>query len=228
MPHSQPQPPETDESSRRPNRSRSSTSGSLKERRPKSRTSTTSLQSVDVGHSFQPQSQSVPPEQQQQQAYMPMQHHNGQLPIPPHGSHQAMVSQYPQHMPMQMTYPQPHMDAGHGASQHDMRPVSQHGYPDSFSMPYNNVAQYQPHMQHFRRHSEHYEGSPAPDDSNNENKRRKGTASTLANDQELRRLLHQHEGKSLKEVAQEVQKTEGHSGGKAEKAKQVFAMIWSV
>lgn len=134
-----------------------------------------------------------------------------------------MVPQYPQHMP----YPQPHMD--HGVPQHDMRPVSQHGFPDSaYSMPYNTMPQYQPHMQHFRRHSEHYEGSPAPEDSNNENKRRKGTASTLANDQELRRLLHQHEGKSLKEVAQEVQKTEGHNGGKAEKAKQVFAMLWYV
>jgi hypothetical protein len=158
-----------------------------------------------------------------------MNHHNGQLPLQPHGSHQAMVPPYPQHMQQQVPYPQPHLDPSHGVPQHDMRPVSQHGYPDSaYNMPFNNMAQYQPHMQHFRRHSEHYEGSPAPEDSNNEQKRRKGTASTLANDAELRRLLNQHEGKSLKEVAQEVQKTEGHNGGKAEKAKQVFAMLWSV
>ena len=138
-----------------------------------------------------------------------------------------MVNSYQQHMPSQVPYAQPHMDPNHGVAQHDMRPVSQQGFHDNaYAMPFNGMPQYQPHMQHFRRQSEHYEGSPAPEDSNNENKRRKGTASTLANDQELRRLLQQHQGKSLKEVAQEVQKTEGHNGGKAEKAKQVFAMLW--
>ena len=49
----------------------------------------------------------------------------------------------------------------------------------------------------------------------------------MANDQELRRLLIQYTGKTLPEVAQEVQKNEG-SGGKSEKAKQVFAMLWYV
>ena len=83
-------------------------------------------------------------------------------------------------------------------------------------------------MHHMRHHSEQFEGSPAPEDSNTENggaKRRKGTASSVANDQELRRLLAQYQGKSLKEVAAEVQKNEG-AGGKSEKAKQVFAMLW--
>ncbi|ETN40390.1 uncharacterized protein HMPREF1541_04667 [Cyphellophora europaea CBS 101466] len=222
---SQPQTSDVDDHTRPPNRSRSDTSSSLKERRPKSRTSTTSLQSVDVGNSFQPQSHSVPPEQQQQ--YMHMQPHPGQVPIQAHGAPTAMVNSYQQHMPSQVPYAQPHMDPNHGVAQHDMRPVSQQGFHDNaYAMPFNGMPQYQPHMQHFRRQSEHYEGSPAPEDSNNENKRRKGTASTLANDQELRRLLQQHQGKSLKEVAQEVQKTEGHNGGKAEKAKQVFAMLW--
>lgn len=85
-------------------------------------------------------------------------------------------------------------------------------------------------IQHMRHHSEHYEGSPAPEDSNNENggaKRRKGAASSIANDAELKRLLEQHGAKSLKEVASEVQGAESN-GGKSEKAKQVFAMLWYV
>lgn len=56
-------------------------------------------------------------------------------------------------------------------------------------------------------------------------RRKRGSSSTLANDNELRKLLRQYEGYSLKQMAQEVQKHEG-SGGKAEKYKQVFAMLW--
>ncbi|KAK2801696.1 hypothetical protein FQN50_007609 [Emmonsiellopsis sp. PD_5] len=54
-------------------------------------------------------------------------------------------------------------------------------------------------------------------------KRRTGT-STLANENELRRLLRQYDGYSLHQMAAEVQKHDG-SGGKSEKMKQVFAMI---
>lgn len=117
--------------------------------------------------------------------------------------------------------------------QHDMRPVSQQSYNmQPMPMPFpNDMTQYgmqTQHMHHMRHASEQYEGSPAPEDSNNENgpsKRRKGTASTMANDQELRRLLTQYQGRSLRDVASEVQRNEG-SGGKSEKAKQVFAMLW--
>lgn len=56
-------------------------------------------------------------------------------------------------------------------------------------------------------------------------KRRKGCSSTLANDNELRKLLRQYDGYTLKQMAAEVVKHEG-GGGKAEKVKQVFAMIW--
>lgn len=58
-------------------------------------------------------------------------------------------------------------------------------------------------------------------------KRKKGSSSSLANDNELRKLLRQYEGYSLKQMAAEVLKHEG-AGGKAEKVKQVFAMIWYV
>ncbi|EHA22413.1 hypothetical protein ASPNIDRAFT_57286 [Aspergillus niger ATCC 1015] len=56
-------------------------------------------------------------------------------------------------------------------------------------------------------------------------KKKKGSSSSLANDNELRKLLRQYEGYSLKQMAAEVLKQEG-AGGKAEKVKQVFAMIW--
>lgn len=56
-------------------------------------------------------------------------------------------------------------------------------------------------------------------------KKKRGSSSTLANDNELRKLLRQYEGYSLQQMAAEVMKHEG-AGGKAEKVKQVFAMIW--
>jgi regulatory factor X len=56
-------------------------------------------------------------------------------------------------------------------------------------------------------------------------RKRRGTMSTIANDNELRRLLRQYDGYSLQQMAAEVQKHEG-AGGKSEKVKQVFAMIW--
>lgn len=56
-------------------------------------------------------------------------------------------------------------------------------------------------------------------------KKKKGSSSSLANDNELRKLLRQYEGYTLKQMAAEVLKHEG-AGGKAEKVKQVFAMVW--
>ncbi|KAE8145244.1 hypothetical protein BDV25DRAFT_133964 [Aspergillus avenaceus] len=63
------------------------------------------------------------------------------------------------------------------------------------------------------------------DNSEAGTKKKKGSSSSLANDNELRKLLRQYEGYSLKQMAAEVLKHEG-AGGKAEKVKQVFAMIW--
>lgn len=54
--------------------------------------------------------------------------------------------------------------------------------------------------------------------------RKKGGSSTATNDKELRELLTRSEGRSLKEVAQEVVATERTS--RAEKTKQLFAMMW--
>lgn len=60
-----------------------------------------------------------------------------------------------------------------------------------------------------------------------EDKKKKGSASGSAtNDKELRQMLQQNEGRKLKEVAAEVIQTDRTS--KAEKSKQLFAMLWYV
>lgn len=55
-------------------------------------------------------------------------------------------------------------------------------------------------------------------------KRAKGNASAQANDQELRRLFTEHRHQQLHDIAASVLLNE--RGPKAEKTKQVFAMIW--
>ena len=57
-----------------------------------------------------------------------------------------------------------------------------------------------------------------------DNKKKKGSASSMANDQELRRLYRENKGRSLKEVASQVLANE--RGPRSEKTKQIFAMLW--
>lgn len=76
---------------------------------------------------------------------------------------------------------------------------------------------------HFRAATE----EPGPDDTGTEqgkNKIKKGSATSAANDMELRRLFAEHKGRPLKEVAAEVIVHE--RGPKSEKTKQIFAMLW--
>lgn len=62
------------------------------------------------------------------------------------------------------------------------------------------------------------------DDGTGEGKKKKGSASSLANDMELRRLFRENQGRSLKDVAGQVLANE--RGPKSEKTKQIFAMLW--
>lgn len=58
-----------------------------------------------------------------------------------------------------------------------------------------------------------------------EEKKKKGSASGSAtNDKELREMLVRNEGRALQDVAAEVIATDRTS--KAEKSKQLFAMLW--
>ncbi|EXJ79743.1 hypothetical protein A1O3_08026 [Capronia epimyces CBS 606.96] len=200
--------------------------------RPKSRGSTTSLQSVGVGSAFQPPQPPDDSTMPLDQSGFYMQHGHHPAAAMYNANPEEMLMHYPHSMAAHLQ--QQPLDPSAGLPQHDMRPMSQQAFQEMqhFPMQYPHglppYAVGHQHMHHIRHHSEQFEGSPAPDDSNTENggaKRRKGTASSVANDQELRRLLAQYQGKSLNEVAAEVQKNEG-SGGKSEKAKQVFAMLW--
>lgn len=55
-------------------------------------------------------------------------------------------------------------------------------------------------------------------------KRKKGAATSAANDIELRRLFREYQGRDLHEVAQQV--LENDKGPKSEKTKQIFGMLW--
>ena len=55
-------------------------------------------------------------------------------------------------------------------------------------------------------------------------RRKKASSSGQANDQELRRLFRENENKSLHEIAQQVLKDD--KGPKSEKNRQIFGMIW--
>lgn len=57
-----------------------------------------------------------------------------------------------------------------------------------------------------------------------EMRKKKGSASSIANDQELRRLFAENRNRDLKDVASAVLANE--RGPKSEKTKQIFAMNW--
>lgn len=108
------------------------------------------------------------------------------------------VQQYLGHLPE--SAPQP--SQSNGFSQQHMDSHSFHG-----SIP----PQSQPHFM------------APPNDG--EDKKKKGSASGSAtNDKELRQLLAQNETRNLKDVAAEVIQNDRTS--KAEKSKQLFAMLW--
>lgn len=68
------------------------------------------------------------------------------------------------------------------------------------------------------------DGSMAGDAVAEQTRRKKSSASSQANDTELRRLFKENEGRDLHDVAQQVIKDE--KGPKAEKTKQIFGMLW--
>ena len=55
-------------------------------------------------------------------------------------------------------------------------------------------------------------------------RRKKGSASSQANDNELRRLFRENQGRELHDVALQIVKDE--KGPRSEKAKQIFGMLW--
>jgi regulatory factor X len=64
----------------------------------------------------------------------------------------------------------------------------------------------------------------APPAEGEDKKKKSSTSGSATNDKELRQLLAQNEGRHLKDVAAEVIQNDRTS--KAEKSKQLFAMLW--
>lgn len=62
------------------------------------------------------------------------------------------------------------------------------------------------------------------DGGSGETRKKKGSASSIANDHELRKLFRENGHRDLKDVASEVLAHE--RGPRSEKTKQIFAMNW--
>lgn len=207
-------------------RSRSDTVTSTKSRpRPKSRGSTTSIQSAATAGQYQqnqpPTHGMFIPTQRQQQLY--------------NASPEEMLARYGQEQYAQ-TQQYNNLDLSLPTQQqselqsHDMQQYSMNQPTYSQGVPQYGTSHDQ--MQHALARTGTFDTtdnqSPAPEDSEtaeNGHRRKKGSATSLANDAELRRLVQQYQGRTLEEVAAEVQQNEG-GGGRSEKAKQVFAMLW--
>jgi regulatory factor X len=75
-------------------------------------------------------------------------------------------------------------------------------------------------------HSQQQQHFMAPPMDSEDKKKKSSASGSATNDKELRQLLAQNENRNLKDVAQEVIQNDRTS--KAEKSKQLFAMLWSV
>lgn len=198
-------------------RPRSNTAGSNNSLRPKSCASTASAASASTQliqqyqHTIEPAQQFIP--------------RNTHTPI-------ASLSYTPEEMitrsEQQLTNPNqgfmldPSLQAH---IKHDTTFSAEHPFSVTPSLPGAQMSQY---------HS--FEGSESHtlDNANEEHlrehhgvgdgKKKKGSASSIANDIELRRLFRDNQGRSLKEVAAQVLANE--RGPKSEKTKQIFAMLW--
>lgn len=197
-------------------RSRSNTSMSTRSNRPLSRASTTSVHSFDQ-HDLQPQfSQSQPP----RPAHFSQPQYNT-----------SFVSEPLQPALLQAAQ---HVSAQDNLMNTSMESLQQFlGYPVDANQ--NPVHANGMSSQSMDAHAYHQSMSQPPPQSQQymtplvevEDKKKKGsTSGSATNDKELRQMLQQNEGRKLKDVAAEVIQTDRTS--KAEKSKQLFAMLWSV
>ncbi len=102
------------------------------------------------------------------------------------------------------------VDHTYSAHQGEMRPLMDHQY--SFEAKESQLPV-------------NFNDEQTQDDAGvDETKKKKGSASSIANDQELRKLFRENHHRDLKEVAAEVLVHE--RGPRSEKTKQIFAMNW--
>ncbi|KAF2086823.1 hypothetical protein K490DRAFT_17288, partial [Saccharata proteae CBS 121410] len=181
--------------------------------RPLSRASTTSLHSVAT--------------QDHSNEYMPQYHHG--LPPSQHMAHLAhgqmqYATQDQGMLQSSLTHADGMMlDSLHTyATQHaTQQMMPQHSQTHHFQQQATNA-----YMQQLQ--NSEYSGSVPPPGVNSgaetDEKKKKSSSTSATNDKELREMLTRADGRSLKNVAEEVLKTERTS--RAEKSKQLFAMLW--
>jgi regulatory factor X len=185
-------------------RSRSNTSMSTRSNRPLSRASTTSV------HSF---------EQHDLQSQFPPQRPN----------HYQQQTPYNASFTSEPLQPALLQAAQHVSAQENMMGTSLESLQQYLGYPADAPNQSQPMDQHGHAYHSSMSQPPQPQFMTPlievEDKKKKGSASGSAtNDKELRQMLLQNEGRKLKDVAAEVIQTDRTS--KAEKSKQLFAMLW--
>ncbi|PGH10134.1 hypothetical protein AJ80_07585 [Polytolypa hystricis UAMH7299] len=216
-----------------PPRSRSNTAASRITRPPRSRGSTASIQSTTTQYM---------PEQHVPEGYQPYMHPEaGQVQHLFHSNPEEMIIRFGDQLANSNsgTILDPALQENHNSVRpradmdfqaHDFQNhgLSIHGMASD--LPSHALV----NELHHAQYASAYEGieNQAPEHMLADNdgseagpRKRRAATSTIANDNELRRLLRQYDGYSLHQMAAEVQKHEG-AGGKSEKVKQVFAMIW--
>ena len=96
------------------------------------------------------------------------------------------------------------------------------GHQGGMRPPLNQQYSFETKESHF---PVNFNDEQAQDDAGvSEAKKKKGSASSIANDQELRKLFRENHHRDLKDVASEVLAHE--RGPRSEKTKQIFAMNW--
>ncbi|KAI9741891.1 MAG: hypothetical protein M1834_000280 [Cirrosporium novae-zelandiae] len=192
----------------RPSRSRSNTANSINAR-PKSRASTTSIQSAGSKFALPPQRGQENVVYHQQFTHPPMPADAGNMNIQHMPTMQNMQGQYYVDPALQ---PVPPNQANRGMTFQPLR-----SYDQNLSVQYSALQGYSrvqaPGQDNFREETTAVV-----------KKVKKGSASSIANDNELRRLHRENQGRSLKDVARQV--LEYDRGPKSEKMKQIFAMLW--
>jgi regulatory factor X len=188
-------------------RSRSNTSMSTRSNRPLSRASTTSVHSFEQ---YQPQPQQA---------------------RPPHFSHQTQYNAAFTSEPLQPALLQA---AQHASAQDNLMSMSLESVQQYLG--YNSESTPQPtqsngmsppmdvHQYHTAMAPQSQQPSFMAPPMDDDKKKKVSASGSATNDKELRQLLAQNEGRHLKDVAAEVIQNDRTS--KAEKSKQLFAMLW--
>ena len=204
-------------------RPRSNTSGSTaSSRRTKSRTSITSAASSGTQPLY-PEQQHTGPSHGQPTQHPPNQHYQF--------TPEEMISRSEQ----QLTNPQAGYTFGPNPDPHVDYPENGHSYSRSPGLgrgahssapiqrpPFGRCESYDG-----RDHSpfEAMNGDQAADNNGTtDSRKKKGSASSIANDIELKKSFVENKGRPLKEVAAQVLVNE--RGPRSEKTKQIFAMLW--